>query len=145
MKITHHGLTEDLPDEWWAEAGMVDFVPHSRAYRTDQRAFGDQQILEVRIDDVGPVCRDIGVSVFNDSSEGIPARERVLSILRGFRLAETLPPVEIIEDQKGHPHRYKLVDGTHRLYCSLAAGFTHVPAVQGFDWASLSPTSASES
>jgi hypothetical protein len=137
MIITHHGLTIELLDEWWAEAGMIGFVPNFKAYRPDQSLFENQQIQDVCIDDVGPVCRSSGVGIFNDSSEGISARERVVSILRGFRSGAALPPVKIIENQQGHPHLYKLVDGTHRFYCSLAAGFTHVPAVRGFDWASL--------
>lgn len=29
--------------------------------------------------------------------------------------------------------RYKLTAGTHRLYCSIAAGFSRVPAVEGLD------------
>lgn len=75
---------------------------------------------------------DTGVGIFNDSEEEGTARERVLRILRGFRLDNAIPPVEIVEGQ--HPHRYKLTHGAHRFYCSLAAGFTSVPTIEGFDW-----------
>ena len=109
---------------------MAGFVPKSKAYHLD--TLEKREIHEVRIEDVGPVCRNPGTGIFSDSADEGPARERVVRILRGFRLGEAIPPVEIVSDQSGL-HRYKLVNGTHRFYCSLAAGFTHVPAVEGFD------------
>lgn len=133
MIFTHHDLSIELKDEWWADAEMVGFVPASSAYRADLSfSKNGEPILEVRISDVGPVHRPVGV--FRDSEEGISAQERVLRILRGFRLVEAIPPVRVVECESRSPHRYKLTDGTHRLYCSLAAGFTHVPAMKGFDW-----------
>jgi hypothetical protein len=140
VKIRHHALIIELLDEWWAEAGMIGFVPRCRAYRTSSGSFENQQIQEVSIEEVGPVCRSSGVGIFNDSSEGMSARERVVSILRGFRLNAVIPRVEIVESLRSSAHRYKLVHGAHRFYCSLAAGFTHVPTVRGFDWESLSPS-----
>jgi hypothetical protein len=44
-----------------------------------------------------------------------------------------IPPIELVDTPAGSLFRYKLTAGTHRLYCSLAAGFTHVPAVEGID------------
>jgi hypothetical protein len=44
-----------------------------------------------------------------------------------------IPPIELVGTPAGSLFRYKLTAGTHRLYCSLAAGFTHVPAVEGID------------
>jgi G:T-mismatch repair DNA endonuclease (very short patch repair protein) len=46
---------------------------------------------------------------------------------------DAIPPVEIVEMPVGGPHHHKLTAGVHRLYCSLAAGFTHVPTIEGFD------------
>jgi|SRR5713226_3933377 len=133
MKFTHHGLQVDLPDDWWTEAEMQGFVPAFTAYRVDHNLF--QDVLEVLIEDVGPVHRNAGVGIFNDSEEeGCSARERVLRILRGFRLNNTIPPVKIVSGQPGYAYRYKLVHGVHRFYCSLAAGFTSVPTIEGLDW-----------
>lgn len=132
----HHDLSIVLEDEWWAEAEMAGFSPASNAYRTDlSLSKGGEPILEVRIADVGPVgpvrC---SIGIFRDSEDGIPARERVLKILRGFRLGDAIPPVQVVECGPGSQHRYKLTAGIHRFYCSLAAGFTHVPTIRGFDW-----------
>jgi hypothetical protein len=126
MKLSHHGMDiEELLDEWWAEAGMVNFVPTSRSYCVEQSFH--EEIQEVSIEDVGPVLRK---PIFRDGSEGEGTkRERVIRLLRDFRLGRRTHPVEVVEGKPEYRHRYKLTHGAHRLYCSLAAGFTHVPVV----------------
>ncbi len=132
MKFTHHGLQIEIPDDWWTEAGMRGFVPVFTAYRVNHSLF--KNVREVPIKDVGPVVsRNSGVGIFNDSEEEGSARERVLRILRGFRFDNAIPPVEIVAGQAGYLYRYKLVHGAHRFYCSLAAGFSCVPSIEGFD------------
>jgi hypothetical protein len=135
MRFMHLDLSIILEDDWWAEAEMAGFSPASTAYRTDPGlSKRGEPILEVRIADVGsvgPVRCSIGI--FRDSEDGVPARERVLKILRGFRLGDAIPPIEVVECRPGSQHRYKLTAGVHRFYCSLAAGFTHVPTIRGFD------------
>jgi hypothetical protein len=131
MKFTHHGLQIEIPDDWWTEAGMRGFVPTFTAYRVNQMLFRNAQ--EIPIQDIGPVSRNPGVGIFNDSKAEGSARDRVVRILRGFRFDDAIPPVEIVEAQPGHPYRYKLIHGAHRFYCSLAAGFKCVPAIDGPD------------
>jgi len=134
MEFSHHGLPIVLSDDWWAEAGMAGFTPSSTAYHADPRTFPDQRIFEVRIDDIGPVRRAPGVGIFNDDHDRqASARERVVAILLGFRSGAMIPPVQVVKAEALSAYPYKLVHGTHRLYCSLAAGFSHVPAVEGFD------------
>jgi hypothetical protein len=78
------------------------------------------------------VRRCAGVGIFNNNDKAT-ARERVLSILHDFRAGRPLYPIEAVNEQPGGPYAFKLTHGVHRLYCSLAAGFTHVPVVEGFD------------
>jgi len=133
MQLSHHGIKIVLLDEWWAEAEMVGFTPISVSYSFDQNS--NQEINEVRIEDVGPVHRD---PLFRDGSEGEgTARERVVRILRDFRLGNHTHPVEIIEGKLEYSHRYMLTHGAHRFYCSLAAGYTYIPTVRGFDITAL--------
>lgn len=134
MEIKHHDLKIELNNEWWEAAGMSGFVPQERAYSVDHTQY--PEVTEIAIEDIGPVSRVAGIDIFNDGEEG-SARQRVVSILRGIRSGEALPPVEVVVDSSNRPHQYKLTHGAHRLYCSLAAGFSHVPAVRGFDWSSL--------
>jgi hypothetical protein len=135
MLIRHHDLEIELDDDWQDAAKMTGFMPASKAYRSDKILRENATIQEICINDLGPVHRSVGI--FRDSSDGVPARERVIKILLGFRSGASLPPESVVENNPGSPHRYKLTDGTHRLYCSIAVGFTHIPAVKGFDWDSL--------
>lgn len=124
----HHGIeVGELPDEWWAEAGMAGFVPRSHAYKVSN---SNGPITEVSIEDVGPLLRK---PLFRDDVEnGIPAPDRVISILRGLRLGSSFAPVEVTAGDA--PFKYRLVAGAHRFYCSLVVGFTHVPAIVRLDW-----------
>ena len=75
MNFTHHGLQIELLGDWWTEAGMHGFAPTFTAYRVNQKLFPN--VREVPITDVGPVIRNPGVGIFNDSiDEGFSARER---------------------------------------------------------------------
>jgi len=53
--------------------------------------------------------------------------------LRGFVKNAELPPVEVLRQTGSGPYRFCLKNGTHRLYCSLAAGYTKIPAVKALD------------
>jgi hypothetical protein len=128
VKITHHGIElGELPDEWLDKAGMAGFVPQSKAYNVLR---SNEPITQVSIEDVSPLLRK---PLFRDDLEtGISASDRVMSILRGIRLGDAIPPVDIVP--AGAPYPYRLVAGAHRFYCSLAAGFTHVPAIIRQNW-----------
>jgi hypothetical protein len=132
MIFHHHDLTIELDDSWWAEAQMAGFVPTGVSYRVDLDAAKGGAVFEARIDEIGPVRRKAGVGIFNNN-EIKTARERVLCILKGLRTGAAIPPIELVDAPADSPFRYKLVAGTHRLYCSLAAGFSHVPAIEGLD------------
>jgi hypothetical protein len=133
MKFSHHDVPVELSDDWWDEAKMDGFVRKARSYKAAASPKTDQAVFEIAIEDVGPVRR---ANIFKDDMEAErkTARERVLRLLKGFQVDDAIPPVEVVEAPPGYGYRYKLTHGAHRLYCSLAAGFTHIPAVTGFDW-----------
>jgi hypothetical protein len=140
MQFLHHGFAFELSNEWWAEAGMNGFIPTCHSYRADTQAFPGQIVYEVRIDEVSPVERKLSHGVFNnDIEKGLTAKDRVLKILRGFVANDAIPPVKVVPLPTAEPYCYKLTDGAHRFYLAIAAGFTHVPAVDGFDWSGLKP------
>jgi hypothetical protein len=132
MILTHHDLKIELPDSWWAEAGMAGFVPQARAFHPDRRAETSVEVFEARIEEVAPLERAPGVGIFNDSDEAT-ARERVVRILRGFREGAQIPPIHLVKLTPGTPFRYRIGHGSHRFYCSLPAGFSHVQAFEGYD------------
>ncbi len=126
MKLCHHDLQIELDDSWRAEAGMDGFVPKTRAYRVNDERVNGQKLYEIRIDEIKPVERNPGVPIFRNKKD-------VIRILRGFAAGSTIPPIEIVFEPPNSKYRYRLVDGTHRLYCSLAAGFSHIPAIEGWE------------
>ncbi|HEY3628185.1 MAG TPA: hypothetical protein VGL00_17990, partial [Terracidiphilus sp.] len=52
-----------------------------------------------------------------------------------FVANDALPPVELTK-QAG-PCAFDLKGGAHRVYCSIAAGFTEIPAVKFIDLEAL--------
>jgi hypothetical protein len=136
MKFRHHDLEIELDDTWWKEAGMEGFVPPTTAYCVNHEAAKGRKVFEVRIDEVRSVRRNPGIGIFNDNEEA-SAKDRVVSIFRGFRTGSAIPPVEVALEPPGSRFRFKLIAGAHRFYCSLAAGFSHVPAMEGFDMETL--------
>lgn len=136
MKFHHHDLEIELNDTWLEEADMKDFSPPSDSYRVNIESANGKEIFAVKIIEVSPVRRNPDVGIFNTSAEA-NAKDRVISILTGFRTGSAIPPVEVVLEPEGSNFRYKLVHGAHRFYCSLATGFSHVPAIKGFDINSL--------
>jgi len=136
MKASHHDFEVELRDDWWGEAGMLGFRTSLNCYRGDASAFPNKRIFSVSIEEVEPVRRNLSAGVFNDNEEA-SAHDRVVRILRGFQADAEIPPVEVVSMSPDSRFKYKLVHGAHRFYCSLIAGFSHVPAVQGFAMSAL--------
>jgi len=135
MLFLHHNFIFEVKRDWWVEAGMQGFVPNTRSYSGNPESFPDKKFYEVSINEIAPVLRELSDGVFNDdSARGITAKDRAIQILQGFLANAALPPVEVVQLPECSPYRYKLTHGAHRFYLSIAAGFTHIPAVDGFDW-----------
>jgi hypothetical protein len=131
--LDHFSLEIELPDEWWQEAGMDNFHRTGRAYRVDPIETFGKSVFEVSIAEVAPMRRAPGVGIFNTTDEKT-AQERVVSILKGFVVGAAIPPIEVLLIAETEPYRYRLLAGVHRFYCSIAAGYSHVPAIEGFDF-----------
>jgi hypothetical protein len=138
MWFFHHDFRFEVPDQWWAEAGLADSLPSGNSYQADLTAFPGRNTYLVRIDEVEPVPRQLSHGVFNnDSQAGLSARDRVVRIFRGFTTGAAIPPVEVVMLSAGSVYKYRLTHGAHRFYCALAFGFSEVPAIDGFDVGSL--------
>jgi hypothetical protein len=106
----------DLPDEWWAAAGMLGFMTDRPHYRCNAVCM----TMILRIDEIAVPPRGAGVPDFE--------RDRMVSVLEAIRRDGTLPPIEVVEaisDLYGH----RLYHGRHRLAASVAVGFSLIPAV----------------
>jgi hypothetical protein len=112
----------EIPDEWWTEAGMSDFTPHSSAYRSSA-------VHTIALDDIEPPFRLRRAPL---DWRGF-CRMRMVSILRGFVADAELPPIDLLDiplthDLSGDPFMYRVVAGFHRFYASIAAGSDRIPA-----------------
>ena len=129
MSRVHGPVNQAMDLDWWLGAGMVDFVPAATSYASGPSPEPGRLVERIAIGDVEPLVRRLSHGVFNDNDEIGTARHRVVEILRGFKVGRAIPPVLV--DRLEEPERfvYRLRDGAHRFYCSVAAGFTHVPAI----------------
>jgi ParB-like chromosome segregation protein Spo0J len=116
MKCRSQRFKFDLPDEWWAAAGMAGFV----TYRTAYRCNAVRRSIILRIDEIAVSPRGAGVPDFE--------RDRMVSVIDAIRRDGTLPPIEVVE-AISDAYSHRLYHGRHRLAASIAVGFSLVPAV----------------
>src|ERR1700694_3692193 len=100
MKCRSRWFKFDLPDEWWAAAGMVGFVTYRTAYRRN----AVRRTMILRIDEIAVPPRGAGVPDFE--------RDRMVSVLDAVRREGTLPPIEVVESISDlYGHRLMAVTG----------------------------------
>ena len=129
MHFFHRELKYDMDDEWWAQAGMIGFLPVRCSFRVDPSECAGLTVVDVPIDDVEPLNRSLSHGIFNDDGPKRTARDRVVRILQGFRNDAPMPPIGLLRAPVDSQYRFTLYHGAHRFYCAVAAGFSHVPAV----------------
>jgi hypothetical protein len=114
----------EIPDDWWTEAGMAGFKPTEQTYRST-----DEATDAIALRDIEPPFRWPEVP---KDFRGFD-RERMIAVLSGIAIGVSLPPVPLLilpalPDISRAPFAYRVLDGVHRFYASVAAGFTALPA-----------------
>lgn len=135
MRIETENYAFELEDSWVNEAGFDPSIIDAQHYEAEAKKSEGKEIFLINISDINPKIRGEGIPIFNDGEvEGVfkTARERTVSILKAIMSNSTLAPVEVVNSQV-EEFKYKLVHGSHRLHCSIAAGFMQITAVYGFD------------
>jgi hypothetical protein len=111
----------EIPDDWLAEAGMDSFIRAGVSYRSTPAA----RLLPLTA--VEPVYRLVG---HPKDWRGFD-RVRLISVLKGIVADAEIEPVPLFElpvtDYPHTPYRYRVLNGFHRFYASIAAGFDHLP------------------
>jgi hypothetical protein len=130
MQLLHHGIPYDLPDDWWIEAGMPEFVRRDDCYKSGESPWSGLTIAKVPVAEVEPLQRHGTHGVFNDNPDSGSAHDCVANILRGLRADSAIPPIEVVRLPAGSKHTFRLFHGAHRFYCAIAASFSYVPAVE---------------
>ena len=119
---TPSGIDFEIPDDWWNFAEMSDFSPCRTTYtHTGQESCPEQiETRDVSLDEIEPPTRSDGTTQFHKS--------RMVPILLAFGSPGcALPPVRVRPKVPSDRYRFKVYDGFHRYYASVAAGFTHLP------------------
>lgn len=114
----------EIPDDWWVEAGMSNFTPNTLTYRSTAEA-----AHTVALRDIEPPFRWPEVP---KDFRGFD-RKRMIDVLSGIAMDVALPPLPLLvlpplPDISRAPFSYRVLDGVHRFYASVAAGFVAVPA-----------------
>ena len=121
MTFHHADFVFVVPDDWLPSkrAAATYFTPAASQWPTDV----------VAIDDIEPPRRPIGV--FVDGGEPpMTAKDRTGRIFQGFGANIPLDPVHLCPRRcRSADGRYFLADGTHRLYASIAFGYTSIPVI----------------
>ncbi|MBL4865268.1 MAG: hypothetical protein JKY67_02700 [Pseudomonadales bacterium] len=114
---------------------MDSFKPSIQHYAPRDLNDG-REIKIVNIVDIAPCLQRAELrGVFCDKDQQNTAKDRVVSILNGFREGNAIEPNEIKVFQGEGNYHYQMHHGSHRLHCSIAVGFFQIPTV--FSWASL--------
>jgi len=113
----------EIPDEWWVESGMANFTAQGCAYRTADKA----QL--VPLCDIEPVYSK---QMKSRDWRGFDC-ERMIRIFNSFASGAELKPVPLLalaysDLPSSTTYSYRALDGFHRFYASIAAGFESLPA-----------------
>jgi hypothetical protein len=113
------GRRFEICDDWWTEAGMDRFERQGDiSYRS--RYQPTMTLVPLADIELPLMTRRLQLGPFGlDDS-------RMVKVLREIARREEIWPVEIVETESGE---YHLKHGTHRFHASVAAGFSHIPAI----------------
>jgi hypothetical protein len=110
------GETMEIPRVWLAEAGVQNYRPTHASF-----CCSAPHVL-IPLSDIERVVRIVPLD-----ANGF-YHDRMIQVLVGIRdAADIVPPVPVEAIGALETGRYRLRDGTHRFYASLALGFTHLP------------------
>lgn len=111
---------------------MRDFKPSSDAYlSTSTFTFTDGTVADVQLVPLRDIEPPIRQPEFLMDWRGLE-RHRIVDAFTGFVTNSSIPPINLLEltmhDISGLPFKFRVIDGMHRFYASVAAGFIRIPA-----------------
>ena len=114
-----------IPDDWLREAGVIGFVPMTTSYHSTAGT------MLIPLTEIEPVPR-----LVKKDFRGFD-RDRLIQLLRGFVSSDKIEPVPLSElplwEFPATPHRFRVRDGFHQLYASIAVGYECCPQPFGED------------
>ena len=114
-------ISFDIPDDWWQFCDCTTFRRRTEFYIYPSEL--DSHTDVVPVEAVEPPRRDAGIEPFQ--------KHRLVAVLLGLQSPHgVVPPVEVIAQNGGH-YKYKVRNGFHRYYGSVALGFPRLPVTTG--------------
>lgn len=121
--MPNHPCDVEIPDPWLAEAGMHGFQPIGPAFRSSVGA------TLVPLVHVLPPHRNPAMS---KDWRGLD-RVRFISVLKGVVAGNEIEAVKgralTAEEFPQAAYTHRVINGFHRFYASVVAGFTALPMV----------------
>jgi hypothetical protein len=114
----------EIPDAWLNEAGMDGFTRSAPAYRSTTAA------VPVTLRQIEPPYRTPSIP---KDWRGFD-HDRLVRVLNWIVTGAEIEPVPLLKLPSSDvpsraPYGYRALDGFHRFYASIAAGFEYLPAV----------------
>jgi hypothetical protein len=107
-----------IPDEWWQFCALNTFRPRSEFY---PYARDFTTVQAVPLTQIEPPLRDADVPPFK--------KYKLVPVLLGFTSPEcAIQPVRVSE-QTGGRYTYRVLNGYHRFYASIAVGYLKLPVI----------------
>jgi len=110
--VTHDSIGFEIPDGWLLRCGLSVRRPAGDHFRSDFA----ETVVDIR--EVTSPVRNPGVIWFHE--------DQMLLILTGIALSQNIPPIEVDQPTNG-PLPYRVRNGLHRYYASVAVGFPQIP------------------
>lgn len=108
-----------IPDEWWRFCDMQTFRPSTHFYLY---APGFDNAATVPITEIEPPVREAGIPSFR--------KYKLVPVLLAFTSPErVLPAVRAERLDTAGRYRYRVLNGYHRFYASVAVGYSSLPVV----------------
>jgi hypothetical protein len=109
----------EIPDDWWAFAEMESFDSKGAPCYVPPTCYFEQAEL-VPLSTVEPPKRDPGTPLFR--------KYKLLPVLFGLQSPEqVLPPVSVERIDVPGKYQFRVKNGCHRFYASVAVGYSKLP------------------
>lgn len=121
--MPNHPCDVEIPDPWLADAGFETFKPIGSAFRSSSGA------MLVPLVQVLPPHRNPAVT---KDWRGFD-HSRFVSVLKGIMADDEIEAVDgralAEEEFPAAAYTHRVIDGFHRFYASVVAGFSDLPLV----------------
>lgn len=110
--------TFEIPDDWWQFTEMRQFHPNSSGFYPYHTTSEPVELVSIEV--VEPPSRGPIIEEFK--------KYKLVPVLLAFQSPEcALPPVQVKRVSSPSKFQYRVHNGFHRFFASVAAGYSKLP------------------